>query len=370
MPMLNKPKFITFTGADEHTDIAAMGALASEYPIEWGILFSPMRQGTGRYPPLWWVEKLIAEAPLRQLDLAAHLCGGHSANVLAIAGTAVDHLIRVNFGRAQVNTSQEINFDSIRKWASSVGVSPILQCRVSFPPVRDVSWLFDASGGRGIEPKEWPGTTADNFVGYAGGLNPDNVAQHVQRISAVAAHYWIDMETGVRDESDRFDLGKCRAVCEAVYGKVGSAAYEPPDLMPDGDMPIEQAEHLAKLWRDGKMIGGDVHEVCQALLREVERLRSVLNTPELQDFSKAVVLEAAHQRERWGSNHDSGKEPADWFWLLGYLGGKALSSAIAGDVDKAKHHTISSAAAMANWHASLNGDSITMRPGTQQDGTV
>ena len=27
-----------------------------------------------------------------------------------------------------------------------------------------------------------------------------------------------DMESGVRDERDRFDINKCRAVCEAVYG--------------------------------------------------------------------------------------------------------------------------------------------------------
>lgn len=141
-----------------------------------------------------------------------------------------------------------------------------------------------------------------------------------------------------------------------------------PDLPLDDDMPLGQAESLAALWRDGKLIGGDPYEACLALLREVERLRSVLNTPELQDFSRAVALEAAHQRERWGSDHDAGKQPSDWFWLLGYLGGKALHSAIAGDVDKAKHHTISSAAAMANWHAALSGDNTRMRPGTKRDG--
>ncbi|HEY4118376.1 MAG TPA: hypothetical protein VGM56_10990 [Byssovorax sp.] len=88
--------------------------------------------------------------------------------------------------------------------------------------------------------------------------------------------------------------------------------------------------------------------------------------PELEDFASAVVAEAAHQRVRWGTPHDGGKAPADWFWLLGYLSGKALAAAIAGDRNKAAHHTISSAAALANWHAALRGASTEMRPGSER----
>lgn len=92
-------------------------------------------------------------------------------------------------------------------------------------------------------------------------------------------------------------------------------------------------------------------------------LEKKLNTPELHDFAQAVVLEAAHQRERWGVEHDVGKQPADWFWLVGYLAGKALASHIGGNTDKALHHCISTSAALANWHAALKGDSNTMQPG-------
>ena len=100
---------------------------------------------------------------------------------------------------------------------------------------------------------------------------------------------------------------------------------------------------------------------------EVDRLRARLNTPERHDFSAAVALEAAHQRERFGADHDAGKTPEDWFWLLGYLGGKALAAAIVGNIAKAKHHCISSAAALANWHAALNGDNREMRPGLSEE---
>lgn len=91
-------------------------------------------------------------------------------------------------------------------------------------------------------------------------------------------------------------------------------------------------------------------------------LLAVLQSPEIVDFMKGVPLEAAHQRERWGTEHDEGKSPPDWFWLLGYLGGKALRSHLDGDTDKALHHTITVAAVAANWHAAILGKT-NMRPG-------
>ncbi len=97
---------------------------------------------------------------------------------------------------------------------------------------------------------------------------------------------------------------------------------------------------------------------------ELERLRNLVNAPELHDFSRAVVLEAAHQRERWGSAHDAGKAPQDWFWLLGYLAGKALAAHASGNTEKALHHTISTAAALYNWHAAIKGYDVRMAPGS------
>jgi len=98
------------------------------------------------------------------------------------------------------------------------------------------------------------------------------------------------------------------------------------------------------------------------LLDEVLRLRAERDTPEIDDFIRGVHLETIHQRERWGSEHDSGKTPADWFWLIGYLAGKALHAMVEGRDDKAKHHVITTAAALCNWHAALLGKT-NMRPG-------
>jgi len=107
-------------------------------------------------------------------------------------------------------------------------------------------------------------------------------------------------------------------------------------------------------------------QICCAYLASLDRerrMRKALNTPEIHDFARGVVLEAQHQRQRWGTTHDAGKTNADWFWLVGYLASKALTAAGSGNVDKALHHTISTAAALANWHAALNGDNHEMRPG-------
>jgi hypothetical protein len=104
-----------------------------------------------------------------------------------------------------------------------------------------------------------------------------------------------------------------------------------------------------------------------ALEAEVRRLKALINTPQVADWAAAVELEAAHQRERWPSEHDAGKSPADWFWLLGYLAGKALHAAALGNTEKALHHTISAGAALANWHLALSGVDTRMRPGIGTD---
>jgi hypothetical protein len=102
---------------------------------------------------------------------------------------------------------------------------------------------------------------------------------------------------------------------------------------------------------------------------ERNRLLHLVNTPELIDFTKAVHLEAVHQRERWGSEHDEGKTSEDWFWVVGYLAGKALCSAKAGDISKLLHHLITTAAALNNWHAQVLGAS-NMRPGLSAEKTA
>jgi hypothetical protein len=155
--------------------------------------------------------------------------------------------------------------------------------------------------------------------------------------------------------------------------------------MVERDELVEQLRESASLFRehpvydsegDGVMLtfNADLDDAAAARIQsdsaeiarleaENARLTILLNTPEVEDWAKGAILEAAHQRERWGADHDAGKSPFDWFWLVGYLSQKAAASAVAGDIAKAKHHTISTGAALANWHLALTGTDNRMVPG-------
>lgn len=80
---------------------------------------------------------------------------------------------------------------------------------------------------------------------------------------------------------------------------------------------------------------------------EVDRLKKLIWTPHTKDFLEAVKIEAAHQRERWGDDHDKMKIDADWFWTLGWLSGKAVHRE---SQEKRLHHIVTSAALLLNWH--------------------
>ncbi len=222
--MHNPPQFITFTGADDNTFCRHMLDLSEKYPVEFGILFSPKLTGTPRYPSAPWITKLLAEAGGR-LTLSAHICGGYSRELLdkGTIPALLPLLTTGAFRRIQINTADPRALDNTEKIAAfgeCLGVDVILQSRdgAAFPLQNKTQWLFDASGGRGLEPASWPSETTDRLVGYAGGLRPDNVAAAVATIGAQAKDYWIDMETGMRDAGDRFCIALCEQVCASVFG--------------------------------------------------------------------------------------------------------------------------------------------------------
>lgn len=104
-------------------------------------------------------------------------------------------------------------------------------------------------------------------------------------------------------------------------------------------------------------------ELFYALQDEVQRLRALIARPYIGSWLDEILIEAAHQRERWGATQDTGKTPQDWFWLVGYLAGKALAAHMAGDKEKAHHHTVSTAAVLAHWAAAIDENENVFRPG-------
>jgi len=79
--------------------------------------------------------------------------------------------------------------------------------------------LFDISGGRGrYEPISENMFLCDvPYIGIAGGITPDNcvtVVDDIIKYDFMEREFWIDMETGVRDNQDRFSTDACYEVCK------------------------------------------------------------------------------------------------------------------------------------------------------------
>jgi hypothetical protein len=215
-----RPLHVTFTGLDAATRPDELLALSRDFPVEWGILFHPTQQGSGRYPTLAHIQSVVG----LDLKFSAHLCGGYARSVVdgeSLPQNIVSLLDR--FSRIQVNTAKRgVEPERIARFAERFGTRGILQCRglEHFPDDADVDWLFDRSGGKGRLPEQWPvpGSSA-GFVGYSGGLGPQTVGDALTAITREhpeTVPFWIDMEGAIRTD-DRFDVGKCLRVCETVY---------------------------------------------------------------------------------------------------------------------------------------------------------
>lgn len=133
------------------------------------------------------------------------------------------------------------------------------------------------------------------------------------------------------------------------------------------DADVDDASHLLRdlAHRVGELAGQHKELVGQVADRNarVLYLEGLLNTPRTDEFFEAVRIEAAHQVERWGVEHDAGKRSEDWVTLLIYLLGKAAKAHFDGDQPKLEHHVITSASVALNWWRHLTGVSTAMRPG-------
>lgn len=236
---------LTITGADDQVDPFKLIELSKEFPfVEWAILHSYTRQGLARYPSIDWLDAFRMEAGDKKVNLAAHLCGEWSRRV---QGAHVASLPSPIYRRIQLNGALSPllgNFLWCARTALTMrGRQIILQARSEemladfvqdahhnnansdvyeggLPPL---SVLYDSSGGRGAYTGKWTtflGRSTEVEVGYAGGIRPSNIVETLETITGLrkaaddVRPFWIDMETGVRDEKDRFDLKRVRDVLE------------------------------------------------------------------------------------------------------------------------------------------------------------
>ena len=127
------------------------------------------------------------------------------------------------FQRCQVNISMEQPNDQTQYMRPPIDLSELIIQQKSagamniFNAIKNrtkMSVLLDASGGRGIDTPVKPLNIPGLKVGYAGGLNPENVGEKLEYLMEnVEGEFWIDMESGVRTD-DRFDIDKCVSVLQ------------------------------------------------------------------------------------------------------------------------------------------------------------
>ena len=223
---------VTITGADDKIDPKDLASFSLEFPfVEWGILFSSKREGSPRYPSAKWVERLTALAHRRRMSLSAHYCGERARELLR--GEIGDG-IPVAFQRAQLNGYSPPN-RNLLGLSRLTSAELILQVRSEadlrlvaedvHPLGNRASCLYDPSGGRGVEVTEWPAADSVPIVmGLAGGIRPELMRHTLYALGDRGGPFWIDFESGARDQWGHFDLRRVRLALEVAAPFVAGEA--------------------------------------------------------------------------------------------------------------------------------------------------
>lgn len=201
---------ITFTGADENTDLTALSWMIAANPsVEIGLLYSATPEGRNRYPSTEWLEKAASVLHGR---CAIHVCGKIARAQLR---EGVLKPIVMHAARVQVNGTVAPEELAALAARVPVVVTQHTESNASLASVavKNHQLLVDGSGGRGIAPQHWVRPETPKLVGFAGGLGPSNIATEIHRIEdAACGPWWIDMESSLRNQDDWFDIERCRAV--------------------------------------------------------------------------------------------------------------------------------------------------------------
>lgn len=228
---------VTISGADDQVSPAAMAALSANYPfVEWGILFSQSREGQSRYPSKKWRDEVVKLARTKQrMRLSAHLCGSYARSFMDGEDRALIGDYSGVFERVQVNGFDAASAASFIEKARSLSAFEfILQapneralfaCTWIASTIGRCSVLFDPSGGHGVNLLSVGAPRSVEPwlpIGFAGGIGPHNVEEVAAMLDAAGfrtgnrAETWIDMESGVRDADDVFDIERVVAVLHKI----------------------------------------------------------------------------------------------------------------------------------------------------------
>lgn len=237
---MSKLKKVTFTGVDDYTNPLELQYLQDKYPyVEFGVLFSQKRQTScHRYPSPYILYDLV----YKNLKLSAHLCGVFARKAYIGDWSYFNEFIRPFFDDDKTKTEVLSIFSRCQLNLSGTHVNkafalspncPLPKCKQFIIQQRSatecplynlskkndsVVLLCDASGGKGIDTPIDIYAESGKMVGYAGGINESNVRHKLDILYASenTGDFWIDMESSVRDNNDRFDTKAIERILEIV----------------------------------------------------------------------------------------------------------------------------------------------------------
>ena len=231
---------VTFTGADDKTDIQQMALISMAFPhVEWGILIgNDDRTGGPRYPSLSWQKDYYKFSAFTSTSI--HACGKYARALMK--GEEVLQIGDIGAERVQLNIAlgspkRKISDNELAFALESIensGAKAIIQINSLTEEVQnrmryliDVDFIFDASGGRGVlfQGKLPKFVSYPDTMTYAGGLGLDTADAMLHELSFLYSgpqKVAIDMETKVRDDNDELDLKLCRKILQSVDRWIGS----------------------------------------------------------------------------------------------------------------------------------------------------
>lgn len=231
-------KLISFVGIDEQTNLDEITfpnfkkTIPYDVPCEWSVLYSDSKS-TGnyvRYPSYDFCKKFLTSWN-RKTDnkpfCSLHLCGSvierylnKEKDVMDLCDNAFRIQLNLNIKEYPDHLKLTERIQSVLK---QYGHKIILQqnkTKEKFMKVFlenntfHINILHDGSGGFGREISKILPPDDKYVTGYAGGINPNNVAKIVKMIESVNQNnrpYYIDMESGIR-ENNIFSIEKCKEV--------------------------------------------------------------------------------------------------------------------------------------------------------------
>lgn len=220
---------ISFVGVDSKTNLDDILEIDKSIPYEFGVLFSDSKSlgNYARYPSYKFCKDFLEWGANNHVNTSLHLCGSVIERYLKQDADVIELCHHAGRIQLNLNIKDYSDYDELSDRLLSVIKAQfhtiILQQNKTKEKFMDIfldktalpiDVLNDSSGGFGREISQVTPPDKNHFTGYAGGINPENVASIVKLIednNPDNIEYYIDMESGVR-ENNIFSLEKCRQV--------------------------------------------------------------------------------------------------------------------------------------------------------------